>query len=277
MEAQLLTTLGNCKQMIVTSIDTDTEYAAGEVIVIGNVVGFFVAPCGGANKVAAAALIGKRLDSQGTFILSAEQVRIAKPNDLQIDQGDRVYWDAEDNQVNKTAAGNTYCGICIKNAAATDTTVDVFFEGASTADAELASDLASTTNAKGASLVAIEDAAGLITATSVEGALAELAPSAATIAATGACSAANFLKGCILATCAAATDIVLPATGVPVGRKCTFIKTAGSTNELKLSATALIGPGSTANEATGADAVGDSYTVMCIADDSYVITAKNIA
>jgi hypothetical protein len=132
----------------------------------------------------------------------------------------------------------------------------------------------------GAAKVGIADSGSLITGTTVEAAIAELAAERAgsdTIAATGACTAAQFMRGCVLATCAAATDITLPATGVPIGAQCTFIKTAGSTAELKLSATALIGPGSTSNEATGADAIGDSYTVTCIANDSYVITAQNIA
>lgn len=44
----------------------------------------------------------------------------------------------------------------------------------------ITSDLASTSNAKGASCIGIEDSGGLITATTVEGALAELAGSGAT-------------------------------------------------------------------------------------------------
>ena len=48
------------------------------------------------------------------------------------------------------------------------------------ADAVVVADLASTANAKGASLIGIEDSAGNITATTVEGALAELAAGATT-------------------------------------------------------------------------------------------------
>lgn len=59
--------------------------------------------------------------------------------------------------------------------------IDAAYKAADTAavaDYTLTTDLASTANAKGASLIGIEDSGGLITATTVEGALAELAAAA---------------------------------------------------------------------------------------------------
>jgi len=42
---------------------------------------------------------------------------------LVINPGDKVYWDAAAGKITKTAAGNTYCGVCVEAAASADTTV----------------------------------------------------------------------------------------------------------------------------------------------------------
>lgn len=50
-------------------------------------------------------------------------VSIPKEASLAINPGDKVYWVAANSNVNKTASGNTACGLCVSAALAADTEV----------------------------------------------------------------------------------------------------------------------------------------------------------
>jgi predicted RecA/RadA family phage recombinase len=58
------------------------------------------------------------LDTQGIF-------ELPKDDNLAIDQGDLVYWDATNSWVDKTSTAQTYVGIAVKDSAQTETTVQV--------------------------------------------------------------------------------------------------------------------------------------------------------
>lgn len=91
-------------------------------------------------------------------------------------------------------------------------------------------------------------------------------------------TAAAFLGGLVTLSQAGATSTAttLPASGVPVGTRCRFRKT-GSAGSVKLTATALVGAGTTANVVTTCDAQYDVCVVECIGDDDYQVVSRNEA
>jgi len=99
--------------------------------------------------------------------------------------------------------------------------------------------------------------------------------------ATPTCTAAEFMRGYITNTQAvAAIDFALPASGVVPGSRCLFVNTGAAVADLPkfdIDATALIGPHCTANHCYAGNGIGDSVEIMCIADDSYVVTNVNQA
>ena len=87
----------------------------GDVIRINNLIGV---------------LVHKDPDNADKGVLAMRGVfRLAKGN-LTIDPGDTVYWDVGDNNVNKTAANNHKCGVCVESSrvAAGTATVLVRFD-----------------------------------------------------------------------------------------------------------------------------------------------------
>lgn len=82
-------------------------------------------------------LVGKRIGialgdiaDDATGELAIEEVwEIAKAAPLVIDQGDLVYWDATDGNMNKTATDNTQAGFAFAGAASAATTVLVKING----------------------------------------------------------------------------------------------------------------------------------------------------
>jgi len=57
------------------------------------------------------------------YAYQARKVEFPKTAALAINAGDVVYWDNAASEVNKTAAGNTKCGMCVEDAAAADAVV----------------------------------------------------------------------------------------------------------------------------------------------------------
>lgn len=68
-------------------------------------------------------------DKEGSFVVEASKARIAKDNTVAMTEGDEVFWDVADDQVNKTALDNTSCGFVLKAAAETDTEVEIVLRG----------------------------------------------------------------------------------------------------------------------------------------------------
>ncbi len=90
-------------------------------------------------------------------------------------------------------------------------------------------------------------------------------------------TASQFIGGKVILSKAGATTTAttLPASGVPIGARCTFLKT-GSAGSVKLTATAFVGAGTTANVFTLCDAQYDTVTVECTGDDAYQVVSHAV-
>lgn len=93
---------------------TGSAVAAGDPVLVGTRVGIAL------GDIASAAAGEVAMD---------EVWKIAKAAPLVITQGDLVYWDATDENVNKTATDNTLAGFAFASAASADTTVLVKLNG----------------------------------------------------------------------------------------------------------------------------------------------------
>tara|TARA_R110002020_G_scaffold471284_1_gene698229 strand:- start:21568 stop:21903 length:336 start_codon:yes stop_codon:yes gene_type:complete len=89
---------------------------SGKLCVIGSLIGIASITAAEAEPVA--------LETEGVF-------EYAKVSALAIAVGDKVYFDATNNQLNKTASGNTLVGIAVEAAANPSATVN-FKLGATT-------------------------------------------------------------------------------------------------------------------------------------------------
>ncbi len=89
---------------------TGSTVDAGDVVVAGSLVG--VADADIANG------------DDGTVTI-AGIATLPKNTSLAIDQGDVVYWDAGDGELNKTSSDNTRAGIAVAGALAAAATVDI--------------------------------------------------------------------------------------------------------------------------------------------------------
>lgn len=89
---------------------TEAAVAAGDVVVIGLFVGIALGNIG-------VGAVGE--------VAVDEVWEVPKNNNLVIAQGDDLYWDVADGEVNKTAEDNYYMGLAFVAAAQTATTVKV--------------------------------------------------------------------------------------------------------------------------------------------------------
>jgi hypothetical protein len=94
--------------------------------------------------------------------------------------------------------------------------------------------------------------------------------------ASDAITAAAFVGGKVACSYAGVSAHALPASGVPIGAKCTIVKT-GSAGLNEITATALVGPGTATNATNTNDAQYDSVEIQCTGDDAYIVLSKNIA
>jgi predicted RecA/RadA family phage recombinase len=83
---------------------------SGKFVVIGSLIGI--------AAVTAAAGVDFALDTEGVY-------EYAKTASLAVAVGDKLYYDATNNVLNKTASGNTLVGIAVEASATSDTTVKV--------------------------------------------------------------------------------------------------------------------------------------------------------
>jgi predicted RecA/RadA family phage recombinase len=93
----------------VITVPAPADVTSGKLVVIGSLVGV-------AQK---AAVIGADLP-----LLTKGVVSYAKTSALAIAIGDKVYYDATNNVVNKTASGNTLVGVAVSVAANPSPRVD---------------------------------------------------------------------------------------------------------------------------------------------------------
>lgn len=71
-----------------------------------------------------------RKESSVSAVVELGGVRqIDKLNTLAINFGDVVYWDDTNKEVNKTASGNTECGVAVQTAASTDEKINILLNG----------------------------------------------------------------------------------------------------------------------------------------------------
>jgi len=84
------------------------DVAAGDVVLIGNQVGV---------------ALGDIADGAIGEVAIEEVFEVPKNNSLVVSQGDILYWDATDEEMNKTEADNYLAGIAVAAAAETATTV----------------------------------------------------------------------------------------------------------------------------------------------------------
>lgn len=87
-----------------------SDVAAGDVVVVG-------------ARVCVA--LGDIANGAAGELAIAEVWQLPKAAPLVIDQGDLVYWDAADRNLNKTATDNTLAGFAFAGAASAATTVAV--------------------------------------------------------------------------------------------------------------------------------------------------------
>lgn len=90
--------------------DLSADVAAGDVVVVGSRIGI---------------ALGDIADGAEGELAVDEVWEIAKAAPLVIDQGDIVYWDTADGNLNKTATDNTQAGYAFADAASAATTVFV--------------------------------------------------------------------------------------------------------------------------------------------------------
>jgi predicted RecA/RadA family phage recombinase len=89
---------------------TGSAVSANDVVVVGNFV---------------CVALGDIADGAAGVLATEEVFEIPKNNNLVISQGDAVYWDVTDGNINKTAEDNYYAGLAFAAATQTATTVKV--------------------------------------------------------------------------------------------------------------------------------------------------------
>lgn len=99
------------ENILVKSTGAFTNKDANDVVVIGSLIGVLDAP---------------PVDNDTGVLTTRGVFRLPKSNSVAMAVGDKLYWDAGDGNLNKTAASNTLAGVCVKAAATTDTAVEVW-------------------------------------------------------------------------------------------------------------------------------------------------------
>lgn len=88
---------------------TGTDIASGDVVVVNDMIGI---------------ALGDIADGESGSLALGQVWTLDKEADLAISQGETVYWDATAGEIDKTDT-NDLAGKCFKDAAGTDTTVEV--------------------------------------------------------------------------------------------------------------------------------------------------------
>jgi predicted RecA/RadA family phage recombinase len=89
---------------------TGSPIASGAVVIVG---------------VLCCIALGDIADGATGEVATEEVWEVPKAAPLVIDQGDAVYWDVADGNINKTEADNVLAGVAFADAASADTTVKI--------------------------------------------------------------------------------------------------------------------------------------------------------
>lgn len=89
---------------------TGSDVSSGGVVVVGELV---------------CIALGDIADGDAGMLAVGEVWELPKAAPLVIDQGDRVYWDVADGEINKTSTDNEDAGVCFEAAVSAATTVKV--------------------------------------------------------------------------------------------------------------------------------------------------------
>lgn len=87
-----------------------SAFTSGEVVVMGDLIGIAERDIP-ANTLGAVRVKGV--------------VELPKNTSLQIDKGDICYFDVTDDEINKSASGNPFAGVCVEDAATDAETVKI--------------------------------------------------------------------------------------------------------------------------------------------------------
>ena len=100
-------------------------YDQGEAVVKSNVLTFAL------TSVEPIASDDETIESSRlvTLISEAQVVRAKKNTSLAINQGDEVFYDSGDGNINKSSTGNTFCGYALESVGASATFVKIRFQG----------------------------------------------------------------------------------------------------------------------------------------------------
>lgn len=95
------------------------KYAHGSAVTLGEVI---------VNNGAVLIAVKAAAISIDNAYVYKGKVELPKNTSLAINEHDKVYWDVADDEINKSAAGNTMCGYCVEKAESADTTVVIYLE-----------------------------------------------------------------------------------------------------------------------------------------------------
>lgn len=121
--------LASGRQYIKRNLSANQSIAKGDVVIDRDMLGIALDRAGGTNVVAAARAQGIHIPSECAIMIEHEHVIGNKVAAVAINLGDRVYYDAVNNEITPIAGGNMACGFCIRPAAANDETVEFYFNG----------------------------------------------------------------------------------------------------------------------------------------------------
>jgi hypothetical protein len=131
MIAEIMKSIKKGRSFTYSDLGDSDDFEKGDVIVIGTaLVGIVMEEAAGATVRAASIAAGTvPKPALCEVMYEHEEVKIAKNESLKIDKGDLVFWDVNDENVNKTASDNYAIGVALKDAAEADTTVLIAFDG----------------------------------------------------------------------------------------------------------------------------------------------------
>lgn len=93
------------------------KYAHSAAVVVGEVIV--------GNGMVLVAVNAAAINANNAYVYTGV-AEFPKAASLAINEFDRVFYDAANGNITKTAGGNTFCGFCVEKAAGADTVVQVF-------------------------------------------------------------------------------------------------------------------------------------------------------
>jgi hypothetical protein len=129
MPAFIKKSLNSGRQYVQRVFGANDNIAKGDIITNNQLTGFALDRAGGANVIAAQALLGIHIPAECAIMFEHECVTINKAA-VQINIGVAVYWDRVALNCTNVAAGNIRIGNSLATYAANATEMDIYFNGA---------------------------------------------------------------------------------------------------------------------------------------------------